>query len=46
MTEVRGLVEKNDLIQVAFTKLHQSIRGIFPANQIEKILGFVQQVGT
>lgn len=37
----RGRVERRDLVDAPFTQLHpQGVRGLFPAGDIEEILGF------
>ena len=42
----RGTAEKKDLINPPFTQLHpQGVRGVFPPNEIEEILGFIQKIG-
>ncbi len=42
----RGAAEKKDLINPPFTQLHpQGVRGVFPPEEIEDILDFIQQIG-
>ncbi|HKV70186.1 MAG TPA: DEAD/DEAH box helicase family protein [Gemmatimonadales bacterium] len=37
----RGKVERRDLVDSPFTQIHpEGVRGVFPGNQIEEILGF------
>ena len=39
----RGGVERRDLVDSPFTQLHpQGIRGVFPARDIDEVVGFVQ----
>ena len=39
----RGRVERRDLVDSPFTQLHpQGIRGVFPAREIDEVVGFVQ----
>jgi len=42
----RGVVKKKDLISAPFTQLHpEGIRGIFPKNEIDNILNFIEKIG-
>lgn len=39
----RGVVERRDLVDSPFTQLHpQGIRGVFPAREIDEVVGFAQ----
>lgn len=39
----RGRVERRDLVDSPFTQLHpQGIRGVFPAREIDEVVGFAQ----
>jgi hypothetical protein len=39
----RGRLERRDLVESPFTQLHpQGVRGVFPPQEIEEILGFAK----
>jgi type I restriction enzyme R subunit len=41
----RGRLERRDLVESPFTQLHpQGIRGVFPAQEIEAIMGFATEL--
>jgi type I restriction enzyme R subunit len=41
----KGTVEKRDLVNAPFTRIHpQGIRGIFKPNEIEEILRFTEKI--